>query len=161
MARYNSIFALRNTQGDYQGYPGANSTSIEPGMGLERIEEAGETRVQPVSTADSESTLIAREQRNPPRSGVGDPTDQTYNPGDNVECRNGGESEELYLRLASGTDLSTASDATVAKHDALSWYSDGTLYTGGTNPRFEALEAFDNSGAAAGETVLIAVKQQE
>lgn len=166
MADPNSIFAKLLGQGDYLEYPAADGTAIEPGMGLERVDDAGTTKVQPVSTDDSESTLIAREQRNPPRMQDGNPVDQVYDPGDNVETRGFQQHEEARLRLASGTDLinqgaADGSAATVAKHDQLSWNGDGTLVTGGANPQYEALEALDNSGAAAGETALILVKQLE
>lgn len=159
----NSIFAKLLGQGDYLEYPAADGTSIEPGMGLERIDDLGTTKVQPVATADAESTLIAREQRNPPRTpGAGtNPVDETYNPGDNVECRGFQEQEEARLRLASGADLTTAANANVAKHEQLGWNSDGTLKKGASNPQYEALEAVDNSAAAAGEHALILVKQLE
>jgi len=157
----NSVFAKLLGQGDYLEYPAADGTSIEPGMGLERIQEGGETRVQPVSTAGAESTLIAREQRNPPRSSTGNPLDQAYNPGDNVESRGFTQHEEARLRLAAGTDLATASNATVVEGDELGWYSDGTLAKNQSNPQYEALEAVDNSGAASGDHAVITVKQQE
>lgn len=162
----NSIFAKLLGQGDYLEYPAADGTSIEPGNGLERIEEAGETRVQPVSSVDANSTLIAREQRNPPRMADGNPVDEPYNPGDNVEARSFQEGEEVRLRLASGQDLIGAGqadgqNANISKHEELSWFSDGTVVGGGGNPHFEALEAVDNSGAAAGENPLILVKQLE
>ncbi|MFC6766007.1 hypothetical protein [Natrinema soli] len=157
----NSIFAKLLGQGDYLEYPAATGAAIEPGMGLERITESGETVVQPVSTADANSTLIAREQRNPPRMGDGNPVDQAYSGGDNVESRSFQEAEEARLRLAAGTDLATAANANVSAHDELGWNSDGTLVKGGSNPKYEALEAVDNSAAASGEHALILVKQLE
>ena len=160
MADPNSIFAKLLGQGDYLEYPAADGTAIEPGMGLERVDDAGTTKVQPAGE-NSESTLIAREQRNPPRAAAGSPVDEPYDPGDNVEARGFMQHEEARLRLAAGTDLATPANATVAKHDQLGWNSDGTLVKGGTNPQYEALEAVDNSGAAAGETALILVKQLE
>lgn len=155
----NSIFAKLLGQGDYLEYPAASA--IEPGMGLERVDNSGTTEVQPVSSADSESTLIAREQRNPPRMDSGNPVDQSYSAGDNVECRGFQEHEEARLRLAAGTDLATAANANVSKHDELGWNDDGTLVKGGSNPQYEALEAVDNSGATSGDHALILVKQLE
>lgn len=157
----NSIFAKLLGQGDYLEYPAATGATIAPGMGLERVDDAGTTKVQPVSTADSDSTLIAREQRNPPRMGSGNPVDQTYDAGDNVEARGFMQHEEARLRLSAGADLTTASNANVSKHDKLGWSDDGTLKKGSSNAQYEALEAVDNSGAAAGEHTLVLVKQLE
>lgn len=157
----NSIFAKLLGQGDYLEYPAASGTSILPGMGLERVQENGETHVQPVSTAGSESTLLAREQRNPPRMGSGNPVEKAYDPGNNVESRGFQEHEEARVRLAAGSDLATASNATVSEGDSLGWYSDGTLALNQGNAQYEAMEALDNSGAASGENPLILVKQQE
>lgn len=149
----NSIFAKLLGQGDYLEYPAADGAAIEPGMGLERVEANGETVVQPVSSADAESTLIAREQRNPPTVGdaAGSPVDFAYEGGDNVECRGFQQHEEARLRVAAG--------ANVAKHDELGWDAGGALVTGGTNPQYEALEALDNSGGDG--TALVVVKQLE
>lgn len=158
----NSIFAKLLGQGDYPEYPLADGATVEPGMGLERANQSGTTVVQPVSSADANSTLIAREQRNPPKMGDGAPVDLVYDmAGANVEARGFQEHEEARLRLAAGGDLTTASHATVAVGDELSWYSDGSLKTNGSNPKYEALEAVDNSTAAAGEHALILVKQLE
>lgn len=155
----NSIFAKLLGQGDYLEYPAASE--LYPGMGLERVDDNGTTKVQPVSTADANSTLIAREQRNPPRMAAGNPVDEPYDAGDNVESRQCIQGEEFRLRLSAGTDLATPANANVSKHDELGWSDDGTLVKGGSNPQYEALEAVDNSGAAAGEHTLILVKQLE
>ena len=163
MAQPNSIFAKLLGQGDYLEYPAASGTTIEPGMGLERVEEDGTTVVQPVSSADSESTLIAREKRNPPAIGpdAASPVDVDYEAGDNVESRGFMQHEEARLRVAAGTDLTTAANANVSKHDQLGWNASGVLVKGGSNPQYEALETLDNSGAAAGEHALVLVKQLE
>lgn len=155
----NSIFAKLLGQGDYVEAP-ANS-EIYPGMGLERVDDSGTEKFQPVSTADANSTLIAREQRNPPRMADGNPVDEPYDATDNVEARQCMQGEEFRLRLSAGTDLATAANANVSPYDELGWSDDGTLKKGSSNPKYEALEAVDNSGAAAGEHTLILVKQLE
>lgn len=158
----NSIFAKLLGQGDYLEYPLADGATVEPGMGLERANQSGTTVVQPVSSADANSTLIAREQRNPPKMGDGAPVDLVYDmAGANVEARGFQEHEEARLRLAAGGDLGTAANANVSKHDELGWNSDGTLVKGGSNPKYEALEAVDNSTASAGDHALVLVKQLE
>ena len=157
----NSVFAKLLGQGDYDEFAAASGTTILPGMGLERVEENGSTVVQPVSTADADTTFIAREQRNPPITSAGSPLDEPYEAGDNVEGRGGMQHEEFRLRLSAGADLATAANANVSKHDELGWSDDGTLVKGGSNPLYEALEPVDNSGAAAGESAIVLVKQLE
>jgi hypothetical protein len=160
----NSIFAKLLGQGDYDEYPLATGAVVEPGMGLERVVENGEAHVQPVSTTDANTTLIAREQRNPPKQlGSGTrPVDEPYDvDGTNVETRGFAQHEEARLRLQAGGDAATASNTNVSVGDELGWADDGTLVKGGSNPKYEALEAVDNSGAAAGETALILVTQLE
>lgn len=162
MATHNSIFAKLLGQGDYLEYTLADGATITPGMGVEKTNDSGTTKVQPVSTADANSVLVAREQRNPPKAGTGSPVDQDYETaGTNVECRAGLQNEQFRLRLAAGADLTTAANANVAEFDELGWNDDGTLVGGGSNALYEALEAVDNSGASAGENPLILVRQME
>lgn len=162
MARYNSIFAKLLAQGDYKGYPLADGTTVMPGQGLETVMQDGEAHAQPVSTAGANATLIAREARNPPKMGDGDPTDQPYETANvNVETRQFTTAEQARLRLAAGSDLGTAADANVSVGDALGWTANGNLSKGVSTTPYEAVEAFDNSQAAAGETALVTVRQQE
>lgn len=152
----NSIIANLEDGEAYEEFPAA--AAIEPGQGLELTVSGGETQVQPVSTADAASYRVAREQRNPPRAGSGNPVDQSYAAGNNVETVSFNRNSEARVRLAAGTDITTAANANVSPGDALSWHSDGTLKAGGSNPVAVAREALDNSGAASGENPLIVVE---
>lgn len=162
MARYNSIFAKLLAQGDYKGYPLADGATVEPGQGLEVVMQDGDKHVQPVSTAGANATLIAREARNPPKMGDGDPPDLAYTAAnENVETRQFTTAEQARLRLAAGGDITTAANANVSVGDALGWTNSGNLSKAASTTPYEAVEALDNSGAAAGETALVTVRQQE
>ena len=149
----NSILAT--VEGSYKFEEFEAAATITPGQG---VELASADTVQPVSTADAAVYRIAREQRNPPRNGTGSPVDQDYASGDHVETLTFRRGDEARIRLAAGTDLTTAANANVADGDELSWNSDGTLKAGGANPVAVAREANDNSAAATGVNPLIVVE---
>ncbi|WP_248908145.1 hypothetical protein [Halocatena marina] len=150
----NSIIASLEDGEAYEEFPAASV--ITPGEGLELVVNGGEEQVQPVSTAGQPGTWVAREQRNPPRAGTGNPIDQNYVVGRNVEVMKFNRNSEGRTRLASGADLATAANANVSEGDLLEWYSDGTLKTGVSGTAVaRAREAIDNSGAAAGENPVI------
>lgn len=153
----NSIIAQLEDGESYEEFPAA--VEIEPGQGLEIVVSGGEEQVQPVSTAGKPSYMVAREQRNPPRAGSGNPVDQPYAAGRNVETMTFRRGDETRNRLAAGADLATAANATVAEGDLLEWHSDGTLKTGvGGTAVAVAREANDNSAAASGENPLVRVE---
>lgn len=149
----NSVLA--SVQEGYKFEEFEASAAVMPGQG---VELSGANTVQPVSSADANVYRVAREQRNPPRAGTGSPADQAYDSGDHIETLTFRRGDEARLRLAAGGDLATATNATVSDGDKLSWAATGDLKTGGANPVAVAREAKDNSGAAAGETVLLIVE---
>lgn len=140
------------------------SAAIEPGMVLRfsGTDSDGTPQVAPTDTVDETSpgTLVAREQRMPPRTGTGSPREQAYASGDNVECYQLQKGDEAYLLLAAGADLSSSSNANVAVTDKLGVNDDGTLKVTTTTGAevFRPQEAVDNSGASAGENVFIRVE---
>lgn len=146
----------------------ADSTTVTPGMGLEYAgaTSEGEPIVQPVSTVEPTDAAprFAAEAQHPP-TGSGDrtsPIDVDYDTNDqNVEYIVARPGDELpNALLASGSDLATASEATVSPGTALAFNDDGSLKeatTAGAEVAV-ALESVDNSGAAAGEHARVAIE---
>ncbi|WP_254535227.1 hypothetical protein [Halomarina litorea] len=159
---------VRGTVYDDAAYMEAEAAAaITPGMGLEYAGETavGNRTVQPVSSVEptGPAARFAIEQRMPPRgaSGATRPIEQGYDAGDNVEMQvfRSGDTVENAL-LAAGGDLTTAAHATIAIGDKLAFNDDGSLKLATTAGAevVEAVEAVDNSGAAAGERARIAVE---
>lgn len=109
-------------------------------------------------------TVVALEQTAPPTESKdgADPIDHEYDvDSQNLQLAvvNSGDEIQNAL-LAAGSDLATASNATVNVGDTLGFNDDGTLKvtTEAGAGVFVATEAVDNSGAAAGEWARISVE---
>lgn len=147
------------------------SADVYPGMLLERVNDGGDIKVQPHGTDGGvdATVYVAVEARGRGMSHEPNPDDGTNldfysTDGDAfvryVKMSGGG----VHTRLAAGTDLTTAADATITVGDRLVSAGDGTVR--GVNSTdgfdedalvFEAEESVDNSGAAAGEDVALEV----
>lgn len=162
----------RDEMQQYEHPMADGSADIEPGMLLERVNDAGDIKVQPHSTdAGTEAnTYIAIEARG---RGMNAMTGDAGNTDDPDVYSTSGDSMVRYVRLsgggvfgrlAAGSDLTTASDAAITVGDVLVSAGDGTLR--GVNNTdgyendallFEAEESEDNQSAASGDTTLVAL----
>lgn len=142
-------------------------SDLTPGMLLVQTGENsdGEPIYDAVSTVDKlgPQTQFAQVPGSPPYAdGTStDPIDHTIPSGTMVEIEvfDSGETVQNAL-LAAGSDLTTASNATVSPGDRLGSNDDGSLKlttTGGAAVAV-ARESVDNSGAAAGEFARINVE---
>jgi hypothetical protein len=141
------------------------SVDVEPGMVLERVNDAGEIKLQPHSTAAGTDArrYVAVEARDRGMSANLADSDPYSTDGDNfvryVEVIGGG----VHVALAAGSDLASASLANITATDKLVSAGDGTVraYDSANDAAdavvFEAEESLDNSGAAAGEAALLEV----
>lgn len=150
---------------------GQASETLTPGQFVERTgvdtdgynDEPIYSAISAVDPVDPETVVVLEPSVPPVESTDGtDPVDHEYDVTDqNVQLAvvNSGDEIQNAL-LASGTDLTTAANATVTVGDTLGFNDDGTLKvttTAGAGV-FVATEAVDNSGAAAGEWARISVE---
>jgi hypothetical protein len=155
------------TYGEQIYTEGEAASDLTPGEVLvpTGTNSAGETTYDTPASADATGiqARFAQVPSTPPqRDGSDtDPVDQTIASGTHVETRvfRAGDTIKGAL-LASGTDLSTASEANVSVGDTLGVSSDGSLKVTSTAGAAVAVavEAIDNSGAAAGERARIEVE---
>jgi len=167
MATHSRTEIAGKTYGEPKYKEAEAGSDLTPGMILVQTGENsdGQPIYDAVSTVDKlgPQAQFARVPSTPPQQDgtTTDPVDQTISAGTLVEIEvfDSGEAVQNAL-LASGSDLATASDATVTPGDRLGTNDDGSLKlttTGGAAVAV-ARESVDNSGAASGEHARLIVE---
>jgi hypothetical protein len=154
------IYGKRYYDGAYKEGTKAG-TDITPGMGVEYDSNGDLVPVDAVEPTGA-SARFAIEPQVSDTTGRTNPIDDDYTETDELVRffvgRPGDEVENALL--ASGTDLTTASEADITTGDVLAFNDDGSLKeatTAGAEVAV-ALEDVDNSGAGAGELARISVE---
>ena len=135
---------------------GTLSEAVDAG---DLLEEGGSDDYQAHSTDGGavSRVLVAKDMR-----GRGYVAGDDYPSGEFISAVVANSGVGLHLNLASGTDLATAADATVSGGEQLVSAGDGTVRAFNADDPDDVVaiaeEAVDNSGAAAGETTLVAVE---
>lgn len=143
----------RDQMTQYEHQMDSASADIEPGMLIERVNDAGEVKVQPHSTAAATGAqrFVAVEARGRGMQATDNPDDgdalTAYSTGgDNyVRYVKAGEGSGLNVRLAGGenvtatTRLVSAGDGTLRAYDSANDDGDAVV--------FETEESLDNSGS--------------
>lgn len=136
-------------------------TDITPGMGLEYDSNGDLIPVDSIEPTGA-SARFAIEPQVSDTTGRTNPIDDDYTETDELVRffvgRPGDEVENALL--AAGSDLATASEATVAPGDKVAFNDDGTLKeaTVAGAEVAVALESVDNSGASSGDFARVAVE---
>jgi len=136
-------------------------TDITPGMGLEYDSNGDVIPVDSVEPTGA-TARFAIEPQVSDTTGRSNPVDDDYTETDEVvhyiNFRSGDEVDEALL--ASGADLTTASEADISIGDKLAFNDDGTLKEATTAGAEVAVarEAVDNSGASASDFARIRVE---
>lgn len=154
------IYGKRYYDGAYKEGKKA-ATDITPGMGVVYDSNGDLVPVGAVEPTGV-SARFAIEPQVSDTTGRTNPIDDDYAETDeNVRFFVGRPGDEVEnALLASGSDLATASEATITTGDRLAFNDDGTLKeaTVAGAEVAVALEDVDNSGAAAGEFARISVE---
>lgn len=145
----NSIVAQLNNQADYEQADAAEA--LDPGQGVE-VDANGDFAA---AAADSKTTRVVREQRNPPRnaSGTTSPLNASYSAGDHCEA----VGFQRYDQARVLVENNGTASVTITEGDKLGWNASGYLDTSHSETVAVARDP-DGVSIAAGATEHVLVE---
>lgn len=135
--RPNTVVAKVHNQMSFED--GFADVALAPGMGCELVEVEGQTHKTVVpAAADSNTTRVVREPRNPPQGAeLGEPVSaltDTIDAGEFTETVGLVSHDEARCRITYEVVDSTTGETAPIEGEEMGWGSDGNLTTAAANP---------------------------